>query len=817
MAYTLKLIKGGRTLDLMSGRYKTDFTPPDVALTPLIASGTSANRYGGGTLIDAQAQDRSVSMTAHVRGATDSEVARGVADLRAMLSLAGDTSEPLYLQYHPNSDVPEPLWGQRSIYYEIVFANSAQIGPSYSVANIRSRQANVDCALTVKPYAVGKKQQLALASGGVGEDIYGSPLGQSRGLQVSTVSPTGGNEITNPVFGHSTYTNDWTLDASLDSLQNTDPKFVLWGTVNSIRLTSRSTSQRVRMAINTGETNTHTWSCYAKLPDGSAVTSTHVVLFYSVALTTTYTSVGDGWYRLTSSGAGINAATNTGAEVKNGYTVYLTGFQMEESAVATPLMYGDLLGCAWAGTAHDTASTRAVGMCKVPVNIDSFRPGDMSVRLVVKFFCTDTFSTNIVFFDARDAGAGGSGPVIYFAAAGDDFRLDFGGVSIDSAAQTFAVGDIITLHIVGDETGGIIIYKNGVSIASSGSFNPSVLASYFFIGSDYLSTSIGPVTIMDCSTWDVALTAAQVLADYTNIAQVVADDQRVGAIPYLWTKDGDGIVDNCDGSVSGTARDNYCVVNGIPGSSPALTVINATMSTSGATIHLSNLDTDSFFTPDGTIFNDVNGTADVGTSSDDAYNAVSVSTSETTVSSIDITERVYRMIAGRDVYALARIADASTTATARLSILNDGIVSDWVDIPNTTLAIALIGPIAFPSIDTLGINDGLNLTGILYKVRCIRSSGTANVNIDYALFVPRPLYKIVPPTSSVVTFVYTSRNAQARMLVSASTAYELAQTTGDTIEFVPGKYNILFSIQSTAVTDTLTYNSVKVSPRYMLL
>ena len=45
----IKLTCGTRTLDLNSGRYRVDddFVPPPYAMTPLISTGTSANKSGG--------------------------------------------------------------------------------------------------------------------------------------------------------------------------------------------------------------------------------------------------------------------------------------------------------------------------------------------------------------------------------------------------------------------------------------------------------------------------------------------------------------------------------------------------------------------------------------------------------------------------------------------------------------------------------------------------------------------------------------------------------------------------------------------------
>lgn len=66
--------------------------------------------------------------------------------------------------------------------------------------------------------------------------------------------------------------------------------------------------------------------CYA-YTDGSPVTSADVELYHNGAVvTTTYTSIGGGWYKLTATTPGTLSAVRTGAKVKAGKTVYLDEF-----------------------------------------------------------------------------------------------------------------------------------------------------------------------------------------------------------------------------------------------------------------------------------------------------------------------------------------------------------------------------------------------------------------------------------------------------------------------------------------------------------
>ena len=73
----------------------------------------------------------------------------------------------------------------------------------------------------------------------------------------------------------------------------------------------------------TPDTNTYGLSAYV-YTDGSAVTSSDAQLYsHGSALTTTYTSAGGGWYRLSAAVTGSTSATDYGVQVKAGKTAYV--------------------------------------------------------------------------------------------------------------------------------------------------------------------------------------------------------------------------------------------------------------------------------------------------------------------------------------------------------------------------------------------------------------------------------------------------------------------------------------------------------------
>jgi len=87
--------------------------------------------------------------------------------------------------------------------------------------------------------------------------------------------------------------------------------------------------------INIGDTGDYNLVCYA-YTSGAEVTSSDVELYHNgSAITTTFTSMGSGWYKLNAVITGTVTNVKYGVEVKTNKTVYVTGFNLESQ---TPFM-----------------------------------------------------------------------------------------------------------------------------------------------------------------------------------------------------------------------------------------------------------------------------------------------------------------------------------------------------------------------------------------------------------------------------------------------------------------------------------------------
>ena len=541
VGYICKLSKGIYELDISSGRYAlVDFLPPTAVESLLLGVGSSANIVGG-SLLGSKASSQTITFAVRVMGTSQAEVERGVGDVETFLSRAGDDMEPLYLDYLPNSYVPyKPVWGQGGWKrLEVVHGLMYRQAP-YWVKDVRALAQIVTLELTIKPYALGLKQALAKGIGGVFEDYTGSSDGQYSGLYLPLA---GTNLITNPVFGNPSagdFDHDWTF-VFVTPEQNTDPEYVFWGN-NSFKAVCTGASGAVVMLITCANVNTHSVAIWVKKPDKSAVTAADCRGYYNAAgIASTYISIGDGWYIVQASFAGIVAAHAVGLEILADYgTIYVGGMCCQETATPiTTMIHGDMLGCAWTGTAHDSTSTRTAAYLRlVDAQLFNTLVANGTIRVVIKHDANHEYANNYTLFTANTPGANLSG---FYIAATDQFTLNDETVSAASAVQAYEVGDIQVIHFVWTQSI-LQIYVNGVAGVATASYDASTWAT-LYIGSSAAGTDQCPVKFQDFTMWDRAFTAAEALADYNNLAPLVADKQRISAIPYVWDKDGDGVMD----------------------------------------------------------------------------------------------------------------------------------------------------------------------------------------------------------------------------------------------------------------------------------
>jgi hypothetical protein len=166
-----------------------------------------------------------------------------------------------------------------------------------------------------------------------------------------------------------------TSTSYLTSTNNTDTKRS--GTA-SVRLIGSTSGGNFTQTINVGDTSAYSFSTYA-YTTGATVTSSDVELFHNGAtISTTYTSAGGGWYKLSAIVAGENTSRQYGVQVKANKTIYIDDFSLTKystTATLTSNIFDASTGHDW-GIVSYTTTTPAT--TSISVKVRSSNNSDMS-------------------------------------------------------------------------------------------------------------------------------------------------------------------------------------------------------------------------------------------------------------------------------------------------------------------------------------------------------------------------------------------------------------------------------------------------------
>lgn len=240
--------------------------------------------------------------------------------------------------YHYGLGVPGQAYGLTN-----VLAGTAVFGNGYWNAELVSSQATTGTHLITQVY--NGTTDLMYAGGtqiGSRAGVLATGSGALRfGGQVGTPSGHAGFDIAEMlIFNTALSTNEQravetylsrkynlTIANSYDVVtRDTTTKY--GSSAASAKITNPLTTARYTQSLNVGDTDTYGVEAYA-YTGGGAVSSTDVQLhFDGNPITTSFTAVGGGWFRLTGTVTGANAAKDYGVEVYSGKTVYVDNFSV---------------------------------------------------------------------------------------------------------------------------------------------------------------------------------------------------------------------------------------------------------------------------------------------------------------------------------------------------------------------------------------------------------------------------------------------------------------------------------------------------------
>jgi hypothetical protein len=295
------------------------------------------------------------------------------------------------------------------------------------------------------------------------------------------------------------------------------------------------------------------------------------------------------------------------------------------------------------------------------------------------------------------------------------------------------------------------------------------------------------------------------------------------SLPYLWTKDGDNVVDNC----TDATRNHYAIAAGIQGSTEAETEIQGLCSNDPKQISLSVYKSQEY-TPITPFFKDVSGTAEANTCGGEKL-VTSITTSYTSITAgagnpLIWSNKSYRELNGISFTVLARIKDA-TTGYIRIY---PNLIAGTFDVTgssnasrpmatSTSYALYTTAIISSLTEDKLIPDVTFDYTLLLYA---LRNTGTNDITVDYFAVFPRP-YCNYYFSSTIEKFYINGTTITVLSGTFTPPAVSIGKVVGDPIEFAPNKYNLLQTLtggigDDPTVAETTTY-TIYVTPRYNLL
>ena len=831
--YWARLVHGNRYLRLDTEPFALgqNFSPPGVGRTAIYTEGIGLPT-GGAERVSERFGDRTWTVEVRILGDTEAEVNLYKQQLTTFLELSRNKSYKLYFEYYPYAAIgAKPLWGQGVYNFHIKDAICTTTSPWL----VRDGLAIVSMVLRIGPVIEGQRQRLASAKGMVTEDIVKLPNGMSRGLIV-------GSDITNlclnPIFNNGTAWNSgWSSVGVLSVEKNTDPNNILFGDVSAKIGQTDSTSGSADFTTSVILSGTTCISAYIKRAQGIAAFdpgispntpgTTDIQFCCNGTALGSFTDIyaGDAWHRIYDHIV-VTGTVTAGLRIMNpGISFYMDGFQAEQLGTAfapNPFVCGDTLGCSWSGVRGASTSVSTNGFIQLPINSETYNPAEGCIRVVAKMNTSSSQDQAGYVFYAGTITAGSAVHKAFYNNITDQMQYSAGGTIISSAALTFVPNDIYVFHFVWGKTSNgkaqIALYTNGVAVVSD-TFKFIDASDYLHIGNWDAATIPFLSTILDFTIYGQYIDAAHVAADYAQVYRAVTGGdglgQRLNTIPYIWTKDGDNIVD----SIYDGTHNDWAVINGIPGNMPAHTVFDIRTSIAGTAVTGLMIANQTYkdYLAEAELTDNNRVTQNVGTA------WVSFPGAGTAIS---ITRQLEAYRSQR-VYTIGWLKYAGTIQCREVihyetedNAYYSGMATN-VGAGTAQDIYYLAGPMMIPNSIPTHLDWLQGVGDLNFKLQMKRPSGSGTVIMDR--------YRIIPGT--FMYYPLTGLSNYRSIVVDGLNAYTYNSNTlkedgfanlyGEPIELEPGVYNHLVSIPAGIAVfggtmDAVIYNRIYVTPRYSL-
>jgi hypothetical protein len=324
--------------------------------------------------------------------------------------------------------------------------------------------------------------------------------------------------------------------------------------------------------------------------------------------------------------------------------------------------------------------------------------------------------------------------------------------------------------------------------------------------------------------WRQALSATQVDTLYDAELPVKQQYGNVGLPPFVWTKDGDNVLDAVDGIVSTAAKDNWAVVGGVAGDVDAMAEWRIDPVTAPSRVFwLGRKATRRAFTPDATLWLEYSGTADVGNSSGDAYEQLVTDGTGSDIEDFDKALDEREQVRGRfQVLGRLYVSGASIDVQPYFKLgSSERVLGD-------TIRFTAHATVRFRDFGELWINWGQAATppSMTAGLLCAETAAAATtLRLDFVQLLPYPCCRVECEAGSISlaagdTLVIDGVEAYVEDASDGDSQLYRFEHTGEVVDLEPGQYNYIFLVQGEEqvaypIADTATL-AVYVTPRWLL-
>lgn len=360
-----------------------------------------------------------------------------------------------------------------------------------------------------------------------------------------------------------------------------------------------------------------------------------------------------------------------------------------------------------------------------------------------------------------------------------------------SGAYTYTAGT--WLHVAMSTNGNL--YINGVLTTTMGVYGWQL--GTFYLGDRLSGSDTGYAGNVDgWRIWEENWTQGEIQALYNDELPVKTAGLDVGRPLYNKSRDGSGTLDNCDGTISGAARDNWTVIGAVPGDvavSPRLVINPPTAGPTSAWGYYLGVESSlSTLTPGNQHWSEYSGTTDTGNSSSDGYKSDTLASSDwilfRDVNSQANAERLkgrytllmrFRSVTvGLTLQPFLQFYDSDTRTLFKEKTVTAGSIMNLVE----------IGDVVLPEYEALA--------RVVWGAYVQNPSTTYTIYTDFLLAM-KDAAKIVPAAGSVSstnTDLLIVDDGRVELQKSTGQRYKHLQYVGEPIQVRPGHYNYLFGL-----------------------